>query len=235
MSKDVRQLRLEIVKLTCYRDVLAADLASECRGRKHASRKDAESRATPASKHHSPSASRAVDVAGASSQSLPQTDASDGPYKPRDSSICESFHSALDFSTDVHNGEGATNSSSSRQDSTGARPSVEITPSSSNLVSQAPSTLSTDALSSRPSLSLSESDHGDATVHANPEQRVSDEQAEEWDKTRAARRVSLVRVPGELKVSSRSIREKHASSIAPSDEEGKRSLDEKQECDSEPT
>ena len=151
----------------------------------------------------------------------------------RDSSICESFHSALDFGTDLPH-DPRNSSTSHRKSTSVARPSTDMTPSSSNIDSQKPSMLSVEGLASRPSLSPPGSENADASEQeqSSSEQRTSDEQAEEWDKTKAARRVSLVRVPGELRASTRSIREKHASSIIPTEEkedEAETSFDETME------
>lgn len=215
MSRHVRQLRLEIVKMTCYRDVLIADLASEIGEQRQSKSKDVKKSMESERSFHSPSTSLAVDTTDISSRSLSPSDALETPYMHRDSSICESFHSALDFGADLLH-DSRNSSASQRKSTSVARPSTEITPSSSNLDSQK---LSVEGLSSRASLapSGSDPDHAGISEHSEPEpeQRASDEQAEEWDKTKAARRVSLVRVPGELRVSTRSIRDKRASSIAP--------------------
>ncbi|KAL5495440.1 hypothetical protein ACEPAI_903 [Sanghuangporus weigelae] len=202
LARRIKQLRLDIVKVTCFRDVLAADLASEERERKCRKREESVStsdevdvrpRLLPLPIHEGDT------LYSASGQSLSRSDVSDLSHGRPNSSICESFHSALDFGSDWP--KITRPPSYLRQDTTPMRsleqvsplctPSREVPPGSPNgsgfFPSQSPARPSIGNSSSSPSTDRSSG------------QRMSEEQAEEWNKTRAARRVSLVRVPATLK------------------------------------
>lgn len=108
VSHSIKRTRLELVKMACHRDVLAADLAA---GRRE--------QGLDGDDAHSPS--RGVQrqkelprmtislhddhsLPNGSSQSLNRCEAGDDSSTKRpDSSICESFHSALDFNLEWPN------------------------------------------------------------------------------------------------------------------------------------
>ncbi|KAH8120136.1 hypothetical protein DFH11DRAFT_1500603 [Phellopilus nigrolimitatus] len=216
LSRHIKQLRLEVVKTACYRDVLAADLASEDRERRR-SRKDvleAEDHVRKTNSHI-PKMTLSVHEDDLRSQSLPHSDMTDS--RP-ESSICESFHSALDFGSDwplnvrLHASPQSKTKQSFESSSPLPTPSCEIGPDSIKTGFFPPTIL--DKISARPSLSSSPTLVSSRSLDGNPsfeethrsglenvDQEITEEQAEEWDKTRAGRRVSLVRVPIGLRAS----------------------------------
>lgn len=102
VSRSIKRTRLELVKMACHRDVLAADLAAGRRELAH-DRIDARS---PTEDHQRQKELPRMTISlhddhslpNGSSQSLHRYEAGDeNSTKRPDSSICESFHSALDF------------------------------------------------------------------------------------------------------------------------------------------
>ena len=206
MSSSIKQLRLDFVKAACYRDVLVSDLASETGERSQVPSNPLSSNTEDAPVRHS-------------SSELVHNPPADFPSTSclvpanQNQSICESLHSILDFSTEWPQRTRAS-STFLRKSTSFARLSSEAMLSTSTASNENPS--STEPSSSRQTLSVADAEMPKDSDLAPSTSRVSgDEQAEEWDKTKAARRVSLVRVPGELRSSGRSLRSERAHSPTP--------------------
>ncbi|KAG2146577.1 uncharacterized protein EDB93DRAFT_1250858 [Suillus bovinus] len=203
VAKQVCQLRLEIARLICHRNVLLNDVAAEERGFTQA--------ATVA-------LNAAMDTLQSRGQCIPGPVPHDGPLDvslPQSSSkaipnslepsIDESFRSALDFGPDwptnytfsvsnVLETPKITDSPLTEGEGSGY-PFLEADTSFSE---------SRKAHSIRSSLELSVQDS--STPHSIYEkfytaQESPEEQAEEWNKTRAAKRVSLVKLPPDIRLS----------------------------------
>ena len=183
-SKAIQTVRLELAMRLCHKEVLGNDLVAqeqEWRRTKKIALKAAtdtlHSRCEPSISRMQPP--RIDEPATDTPRSLHHRDSSLVP----ESSTTESFHSALDFTWPV----GA----------------VEA-PLGSPYVSEKDRT-PTDSPST---FSPAQETDGKSTPESDPShQRFStalegpDEEAEEWNKTRAAKRVSLVRMPSTLNVS----------------------------------
>ncbi|KAL1690360.1 hypothetical protein GGG16DRAFT_92381 [Schizophyllum commune] len=254
LAKRVAMLRLEVAKLVCHREVLANDLIAESRDWYRAkalalkaatetlqSRRPDTSHSTQ--QHHTPTP---FGISNESTQSLPvePTSASVSPpsasrppssaRRRPPSSICESFHSALDYSSDWPTSPGEERPMSLLSAS---RPSVSVRHSSSNSVQSfdgppssveptfpagpssaaEPSPGAASSFDDRPSpFDGRPSSYVDRPSHSpddsqdfmhekfyTAQETPVDEEAEEWDKTRCAKRVSLVRLPSTFNLSSR--------------------------------
>ncbi|KAG1757403.1 hypothetical protein EDB19DRAFT_1900929 [Suillus lakei] len=203
-AQQISQLRLEIARLICHRNVLLNDVAAEERGFKQA--------ATIA-------LNAAMDTLQSRGQCIPEPTSSpdDGsldvslqlpPSKvirsSVESSVDDSFRSALDFGPDwptnytfsvsnVLETPRVTDSPLTEGEGSGY-PFLEADTSLSE---------SRTAHSIRSSLELSVQDNTPHSVHEKfyTAQESPEEQAEEWNKTRAAKRVSLVKLPPEIRLS----------------------------------
>lgn len=177
-SRGIQTARLELAMRLCHREVLGNDLVAQeqewCRTKKIALKA-----ATDTLHNRSePSISRMRPPR----MDEPATDTPRGLHHRRDSSLppgsstTESFHSALDFSYSV-----GTPVDVSRKDRT---------------PTDSPSTPSPAQEIDRTSPPESEPSHDRFCTAVEG----LDEEAEEWNKTRAAKRVSLVRMPSTLNV-----------------------------------
>lgn len=224
MAKRIMQVRLDITKLECHRDVLSNDLAAEGRNFNQAKKvalKAATETLQSRFENRIPKMTLSFhdgETEGASPQAIPKKqDAS--PSRRPESSICESFHSALDFGPDWPSSSEDLNSSSflspsparsssgslksfpfpdvdtaSQQNGEGARSSRDTVDGANN---------SSDPFSSS---RVSEETSGHDRFYTA--QEGPEEQAEDWNKTRCAQRVSLVRLPSDIRLSS--LYERHA-------------------------
>lgn len=202
LARRIKQLRLDIVQLTCYRDVLAADLTSEERSQRRSRRSlQLESQQTNKFGKNSPVPRMTLSVYGDDTVELSRhsSSRSDLSHGNADSSICESFHSALDFSADwpIPSSSSDARTTNSFEVSSPLPLSADSEPGESGLF--LPSTTSRVDLSSSSTLPVSEGRQSeDEKEHSNIDSEGRDPVevcAEDWDKTRAARRVSLVRLP----------------------------------------
>uniref|UniRef100_D8PK97 SEC7 domain-containing protein n=1 Tax=Schizophyllum commune (strain H4-8 / FGSC 9210) TaxID=578458 RepID=D8PK97_SCHCM len=254
LAKRVAMLRLEVAKLVCHREVLANDLIAESRDWYRAkalalkaatetlqSRRPDTSHSTQ--QHHTPTP---FGISNESTQSLPvePTSASVSPpsasrppssaRRRPPSSICESFHSALDYSSDwptspveerpmsllsasrpsVSARHSSSNSVQSFDGppssveptfSAGPSSSVEPSPGAPSSFEGAPSPFDGRPSSyvDRPSHSPDDSQDFTHEKFYTAQETPIDEEAEEWDKTRCAKRVSLVRLPSTFNLGSR--------------------------------
>ncbi|KAG1894822.1 uncharacterized protein F5891DRAFT_702286 [Suillus fuscotomentosus] len=205
VAKQISQLRLEIARLICYRNILLNDVAAEEQGFKQA--------ATIA-------LSAAMDTIQSRGQCIPEptTSSDDGSLDvslPRSSSkvipgslepsIDDSFRSALDFGPDWPTNYTFSVSNVLETSRIMDSPLTEGESSGYPFL-EADTSLSESrtAHSMRSSLELSV--QGNSTPHSVYEkfytaQESPEEQAEEWNKTRAAKRVSLVKLPPDIRLS----------------------------------
>ncbi|KAI0963448.1 hypothetical protein AcW1_000522 [Taiwanofungus camphoratus] len=228
-AKRIMQVRLDLEKLACYRDVLSDDLAADeqnwLRTKKIAMRAAtdklalqnprAQSRAVPQMTlslyldDNEPN--RAV---VSSPRSMSRTADTSRSSRELESSFSESFYSALDESLDWHDcsqGSAALLDSGRLRESHSSEslmtsplethaesgheypfPDVSRRPHASPLAAQS----SADSAASAPDISEGGTHKKFFTAH-----EMQEEQAEEWNKTRAAKRVSLVRLPPDLRIS----------------------------------
>jgi hypothetical protein len=219
IAKKVMQVRLDMTRLVCHREVLASDLIAagrdwhrdKCMAMKAATQ-TLQGQEQPKLPRMTLSFHQDEDEMPSSQSILPS------PHRPE--STCESFHSALDLgpewppcSDDI--------ASSSFLNVTRSDPATRSGSSSSASLPY----FETDGGNFNKNSTLSAVSQGighwmeSATSPRNSEERgshekfhvaqeVSEEQAEEWNKTRAAQRVSLVRLPSGLQMST--LFEKHA-------------------------
>jgi len=206
MAKRITQLRMSLAQLVCHHTVLSNDLAAESRSLNHsrelalhAARKTLQrqqSKDIPQmtlSLHDEDPLLRFP-----SSESL-EISAS----RPPESSVCNSFHSAIDFGPDWPSSEELLSSN--------------ILPSLSSFYSQsAPSSFShcQPALRARSSsfdTNETQVDDGQTSFYTTRED--NNEEAEAWNETRCAKRVSLVQVPPDIHISREYDRRAQISSV----------------------
>lgn len=217
IAKRIMQVRLDSTKLVCHRSVLLNDLASQGRSW-HQAKTMALRAATETlqmrgggiiprmtlSFHNEPSIATM-------STSLHHPNTSLTPSHRPESSICDSFHSAMDFGPEWPSSEDISSSNflgtSRLLDSPERNPSRPSSPFAR---------LDTEVGSPRPSLNLPYNvrSHSEETSPRTSEDfrshekfytahEIPEEQAEAWNKTRCAQRVSLVRVPSDMQMSTR--------------------------------
>jgi hypothetical protein len=210
VSKRVMQARLDLAKLTCHRDVLSNDLASE-RGAWHRTTTIALQAAQETIQNHRLNnppqltysslvyhETLGMDISAArrSSQHL------DTPLSCRpESSQCGSFHSALDFGPAWASAEDIVSSErfttpplhdSPKLSSSLSLPRIDTRSAASSPSGHSLNLYSTDR---SPRTSGESGDHEKISAHDNAE-----EQAEAWNQTRCAQRVSLVRLPSYIQM-----------------------------------
>ncbi|KAJ7275346.1 hypothetical protein B0H12DRAFT_1042050 [Mycena haematopus] len=200
IARRIVQVRLELTKLLCHREVLSNDLIAEGRDWSQA-KKLALQAATETlqirSENHVPR--MIVSFPPKPDPDLSSTARKRSSSSHRPDSTCDSFHSALDFSEDTLS--SGFLSASPRVDTSSPR-------SSSSSIQSFPFPDVSSPSEDRVSLGARPSEGSDNSVgfpgshekfytaHETPEP------AEEWDQTRCAQRVSLVRVPSDI-ISSR--------------------------------
>jgi hypothetical protein len=228
VSKRIMQMRIDLIKLTCHRDVLSGDLAAERRNMHMA--KDLAFRAAAETLQsrrgtHVPMMTLSFhDDPGAASLQSPQNKP-ETPLRRPESSIAESFHSALDFGPEWSISDDITTLSfldgAYILDSSCL--STPITPAGihgSHGAFPFPETYSNPECGSR-HLDHTPSSLGGKEVFNNTHERFytasnaleGAEECEEWNKTRAAKRVSLVRVPSDIRPSTRFVKQSHQANI----------------------
>jgi hypothetical protein len=204
VAKQVSQLRLEIARLICHRNVLLNDVAAEERGFKQAATValnaamdtlQSRGQCIPEPMSSPDDGSLDVSLLQASSRTIPGS---------LQSSIDDSFRSALDFGPDW-----PTNYTFSVSNVL-ETPRITDSPLTEGEVSGYPFLEAETSLSESrtahsipSSLELSVQDGTPHSVHEKfyTAQESPEEQAEEWNKTRAAKRVSLVRLPPDIRLS----------------------------------
>ncbi|KAH7915398.1 hypothetical protein BJ138DRAFT_1055060 [Hygrophoropsis aurantiaca] len=212
ISKQIALARLDITRLTCHRNVLLNDLAAEEKCFRRATTL-ALQKATETLQ------SRRVDKVPhmtfsfhdtPRNHSLPPSSSQSPPASALDSSVDDSFNSALDFDTQRPSSSSSVSGGAISNflgvSMVAESPAIDGDDSSTGCYPFAEE----DASPSRPgrlkqnSLDMSSNlGHDDGTSHEKfyTAQESIEEQAEEWDKTRAAKRVSLIKLPPDLRLS----------------------------------
>lgn len=218
ISKRVAQLRLDLTRLTCHRDVLANDLVAEKRDFHKA--KDLAFRAateTLQSRRGKPVPQMTLsfhDEGQVLFPNLPTND-SDAPHRP-ESSVADSFHSALDFGPEwasFNDIESSAFLDASRVFDSPC-PSSPVTPSAMHISSESFPFPDPDRQSEPiPPSSTSKPAHFFVSHEKFYTAPDSQEEAEQWDRTRAAKRVSLVRVPSDIRMTNRYVRHSRQEDI----------------------
>lgn len=193
IAQRIVQVRLELAKLTCHRQVLLSDLASEEHSWKQtkaialqAATETLRSR-HPVKPPHLVLPTHVVPAPIHPSPAEPTLSPSNTrlAHQP-ESSICESFYSALDTGSD------SLQPSHSRFLPDSETGSLNYSPRpSSSIRCSTEDTLGHSSYNSR----------SHPQFHSVNESL--EEQAEEWDRTRCAQRVSLVRLPSEIQLETR--------------------------------
>jgi len=218
-AKRITQVRLDIEKLTCHREVLSRDLLAEERDwqrTKNIALRAATDTLQSQQKQMIPRMTLSMYMeesenhATAEPVPIPRSTTSSTSRRP-ESSAEGSFHSALDFGSEwslylPQDGPGSSSNllgpsylqaSPTLSSSTtgGSRNSLSESPQRPRAppLSAESSTTSTSTLDDHPRI------NGHEKFYTASE--MLDEQAEEWNKTRAAKRVSLVKLPPDLKMS----------------------------------
>ncbi|KAI0033436.1 hypothetical protein K488DRAFT_47759, partial [Vararia minispora EC-137] len=195
-ARRIRHQRLEIAKYQCQREVLENDLLAEVRDwnrNKHIALKVA--RDTLQQRRQDSGVSRPTTLSLHIEETHPSSSpsvATPSSHQRPQSSTSGSFHSALDYEWTASTASTATNampSSPSRSNSL-----LDGAKRSSEKAGRPSSERSNGRLRHEPS----SSNGHERFVTA---QETLPEEAEEWNKTRAAKRVSLVRVPSDLRLS----------------------------------
>jgi hypothetical protein len=194
VAKRVQQERLSISKLACHREVLSTDLMAEGRDWQRA-KKGALRAAQETLLSQQSSSSLSLQHPG-EAQPATKWFGREGSIHLRPASTAESFHSALDFGQEWPSSDDITSS-----DFLGPIPPSHLpTPNGSDAFPPSPGddphTPDSDVLH------FGESSPSRSHERFYTAQEVPDEEAEEWNKTRCAQRVSLVRVPSSFMVMS---------------------------------
>jgi len=201
LSKQIQAMRLDVTKLICHRNVLLHDLAAEERGFTQATtmalQAATESLQSRLTEDNSRSTLSVQDIRPNGSPPSPQEHSARTISHSFDSSLYDSFRSALDFGPDwPSSGEAFTASTFHGPSRITDSP---VTEAYDNLTSFPPIPDENSHLS----LSTTNQSLQDASLNgkSHTPQDSPEEQAEEWDKTRAAKRVSLVKLPSNLRLS----------------------------------
>jgi hypothetical protein len=184
-SRRIQTTRLVLAIQLCHKEVLSNDLIAQEREWRRAKTIALKAATDTLHSRCEPNIPRIIPP----SLDQPMIDPSDDSHRspeglhPAESSIAESFHSAVDFDWTV-------SATEERLDS----PIVSVRNSTPTDTPRALSPARTADGTATP-------EPGSSHETSNTPQEEPDEEAEEWDKTRAAKRVSLVRMPSTLNVS----------------------------------
>ena len=193
IAKRIAQVRLEIEKIRCHRDVLRADLTSEDRSWND-SKETALRVAKETLQSRYPKMTLLLDGVGVPSSPEDSTRFPKTPTSPRPDSSSGSFHSAMESGFEWPSSDDVAFLTTNYE-----APNNRSTPS---FVSNSgdPNHRSLSSLSSH-------------SHHITTKQEVAkpsslldvevDDLAEDWNKTRGAKRVSLIHVPADIRISSR--------------------------------
>lgn len=217
IAQRVAQVRLEMEKLNCHRNVLVTDLAAEGRSWRRVTNIALQAATETLQNRHLPNLPRMTlslhngPLDATLSNAEPSSYHLDNSLKHRpESSICESFHSAIDFGPDWPSVNDTTSSSfldtryidSPRPSSSDSLHTFSFPDEGTESPRLSPHLSSNNIYSSD---GISPQTNGDLrshekfyTAHESPE-----EEAEDWNQTRCAQRVSLVRLPSDIHLTSR--------------------------------
>ncbi|KAF9229474.1 hypothetical protein BS17DRAFT_723271 [Gyrodon lividus] len=198
MSKQIQAMRLDVTKLICHRNVLLNDLAAEERCFKRTTTLALQTANETLQNRRSEKNSLSMPSAqNIHSNESPQEHTTRTVSHSFDSSVCDSFRSALDFGPDwPSSGEAFAASTFLEPSCITDSPVTEACDSSMGCYPFPDETSHLSLSTINQSLQDTSLPEKFCRVHDSPE-----EQAEEWDKTRAAKRVSLVRLPSSLRLS----------------------------------
>ncbi|KIJ68274.1 hypothetical protein HYDPIDRAFT_146169 [Hydnomerulius pinastri MD-312] len=198
VSKQIQAMRLDVTKLICHRNVLLNDLAAEERGFRRATTLALQAATETLQSRRSENNSRStLSAQDTPPNGSPQERSRRTVSHSFDSSACDSFRSALDFGPDwPSSGEAFATSTFLESSGITESPITEACDSSADCYPFPDE-------SSHLSLSTTNQSLQDTSLHEKffTAQDIPEEQAEEWDKTRAAKRVSLVKLPSDLRLS----------------------------------
>ncbi|OJA10811.1 hypothetical protein AZE42_00324 [Rhizopogon vesiculosus] len=202
-AKQISQMRLEIARLICHRNILLNDVAAEERGFKQAATIALKAAVETLQSHRKQSVSESMTLSAGSANTSLQHPSSKVIPNSLKSSIDDSFRSALDFGSDwpinytysVSNILEPTRVTDSPL-TEGEGPGYPFLEADTSFLE------SQTARSMQSSLELSFQDSKPHSVHEKfyTAQELPEEQAEEWNKTRAAKRVSLVKLPPDIRL-----------------------------------
>jgi type II secretory pathway pseudopilin PulG len=200
MAKRVVLLRLELEKLKCYRAVLRCDLTSQGRTwhrSKQMALRAAKETLQSRRAHSIPTMRLSLPndlPASSTDPQFPTTPSSQGP----ESSICGSFYSAIDIGFDWPFANDTTflttGYDSTKRSLSTSTPSFQVT---RDELDGSENLRRSTSMSSHPNQVHAE--HTEAHENDNISQG-DEEQAEEWNRTRCAHRVSLIRVPPDIRM-----------------------------------
>ncbi|KAG8219938.1 hypothetical protein J3R82DRAFT_937 [Butyriboletus roseoflavus] len=198
MSKKIQAMRLDVTKLICHRNILLNDLAVEERNFKQATSLALQAATETLQQRHSEHTSQSsFSIQEPRPKSSFHEETSLSGSQSLDSPTYETFRSALDFGPDwPSSGEVFTTPSLWGPSLTTDSPATQGCDSPASCY---PSPDETSYLS----LSTTNQSLPDTSLHENLPVALDfpQEQAEEWNKTRAAKRVSLVKLPSNLRMS----------------------------------
>ncbi|KZT40064.1 hypothetical protein SISSUDRAFT_983756 [Sistotremastrum suecicum HHB10207 ss-3] len=203
LGKKIQLHRLELAKLGCHHSILLEDLQS-ANSEWQCVKKGALRAANNALENNlnSPIPRMKISVAATESPGLGLSPLSVDTADRADSSVCDSFYSAVE-TLDAESNLGGSPLAAEEPGTPGSSSFRSVLPHGS---SDAPSDHGTSPNLAVPSSNLGRS----GSLHIPPPSpsttptslpRTSEEKAEEWNETRAAKRVSLVRLPSQLKLS----------------------------------
>lgn len=199
VAKRITQLRLEMEKLKCHREVLRCDLSSEGRSWNYSKRVALRvAKKTLQTRRTQTVPTMTVELPDCLSLSTDLSRDSPPDFQRLDSSPSDSFHSAADFawpSSEDLNFLAVQNGSSR----------LDLSRSSSSF----PKEWTNEGDRQRSSSLSSNSNHMSSTHEVNGhayfdiQEGAEDDLAEEWNRTRCAQRVSLIHVPSNIMITNR--------------------------------
>ncbi|KAK0481886.1 hypothetical protein IW261DRAFT_1472874 [Armillaria novae-zelandiae] len=198
VSKRIVQERLEFTKLVCHRTVLARDLAAEGREwnrTKQIALKAAAEMLQSQQAREAAIPTMTVSFHDSEDQATPPESISrraSSTHRPE--STCESFHSALDFGPEWPSSDELTSSNFLSSSQVYDSPKASASEPLSYPFPDVSTSTSTSLVSRNDGPSPRVSDE----IHTHEKYYTAVEEAEEWDKTKCAQRVSLVRLPSTI-------------------------------------
>ncbi|KAG5726117.1 PH and SEC7 domain-containing protein C26F1.01 [Termitomyces sp. T112] len=215
LAQRVVQARLEITRLSCHRDVLSDDIASEWRSWRRAKTIALQAATEKLQNRHkivprmtfSQPASDPIDIHLIPKDSVFSHSFDSSPSRKSESSLGESFYSAMDFGPDWPSSEEAPSKY------LGTNHLFDSPPPSASSSVHSHTAYDGDLEPLRHSSTLPlpcsrvGSPHSSRDLLSNekiyPASEAPDEEAEDWNQTRCAQRVSLVRLPSDFQLKAR--------------------------------
>lgn len=204
VSKRVMQVRLDIEKLRCHREVLARDLVAEARDWQRTKKIALRAATQTLQDHELPRMTFSVYMDDVE-ESIPRTESptpSPMAFHRPESSAAESFHSALEYGSDYDESRD-TSMDTSRSPTTPSTPkhtNATLTPDADLQTRPGATPLTAESSRDSSSSNRSESNERRHSKYVTASE-ILEEEAEEWNKTRAAKRVSLVKLPSDIRMS----------------------------------